>query len=236
MPVRANVATTYDGGGGSAPASSEYSYTYNPATGTWVPTAPSTGTPPSSSSQDPEDVPSSSTGKEPSSNVDSKAEADKEYIEIEFNTLVGELVVSPSKKTIRIGVNDTVEVLGIGSYLSGKYFVAGVKRTLNKDSGYSQSLTVIKNGFGDSLKRGGGSTSTSTTRSEAVEKSAPELKVGDSVKIVGKAIYSNAHDGTLVPAWVKRKTLTIQQVSTDGSRVLLSPINFWTYTRYVQKQ
>lgn len=211
-------------------------YVYDTATGTWVPKSPSTGTPPSSSSEDPGNVPSSSTGNDSNSQVDSKEEADKEYIEVEFNTLVGELVVSPSKKTIRIGVNDTVEVLGIGSYLSGKYFVSAVKRTLNKDSGYSQTLTVIKNGFGDSLKKSSSSETTETTRNEVVEKSAPALKVGDSVKIVGNAVYSNASDGVPVPNWVKAKTLTVQQISTDGSRVLLSPINSWTYTRYVQKQ
>lgn len=209
-------------------------YVYDPKTGSWVPSSPTTGTPPTSSSQDPEDVPSSVTGGD-STQVDSKEEADKEYIETEFNTLVGELVVSPSKKTIRIGVNDTVEVLGIGSYLSGKYFVSAVKRTLNKDSGYSQTLTVIKNGFGDSLKRAGGSTESTESRIAVVEKSAPTLKVGDSVKIVGDAIYSNASEGVIVPAWVKSQTLTVQQISSDGSRVLLMPINSWTYVRYVHK-
>lgn len=209
-------------------------YVYDPKTGEWVPSSPTTGTPPTSSSQDPENVPSSVTGGD-SSQVDSKEEADKEYIETEFNTLVGELVVSPSKKTIRIGVNDTVEVLGVGSYLSGKYFVSAVKRTLNQDSGYSQTLTVIKNGFGDSLKRAGGSTETNESRVMKVEKSAPALKVGDRVKIVGNAIYSNAHAGVSVPDWVKAQTLTIQQISSDGSRVLLMPVNSWTYARYVQK-
>lgn len=209
-------------------------YVYDPKTGEWVPTSPSTGSAPSSSSQDPENVPDSATGSDSSSQVDSKTKADKEYIETEFRTLEGELVVSPSKKSIKIKVNDTVEVLGIGSYLSGKYFVSAVKRTLNKDSGYSQTLTVIKNGFGDSLKKAKSET-TESERSDVVPKSAPEIQVGDTVKIVGEAVYSNAHNGVPVPAWVKEKTLTVQQVSNDGARVLLMPINSWTYVRYVQK-
>lgn len=222
--------TAYENGGSGRANSSEY--TYDPKTGKWIPPTPVVGTSPSS--KNPENAKPVHTGS--SSNPSpSKEKADKEYIETEFNTLVGDLVVSPSKKTIRIGVNDTVEVLGVGSHLSGKYFVSAVKRTLNRDSGYSQTLTVIKNGFGDSLKKPNSGIQTTENRSETVEKSAPTLKLGDTVRIVGDAVYSNAHEGTTVPAWVKEKTLTIKQISSDGSRVLLMPINSWTYVRYVQK-
>lgn len=210
-------------------------YVYDTATGTWVPVSPSIGTPPSSSTQDPEDVPSSSTGEESSSEVDSKTEADKEYIEVEFNTLVGELVVSPSKKTIRIKVNDTVDLVGLGSHLSGKYFVSAVKRTLDKDSGYSQTITVIKNGFDDSLKKKTeSSTETTPSRLAQVVKSAPKVSVGDSVKIVGtRPIFIT---GDVIPAWVRELNLVVNQISTDGSRVFLMPISAWTYSRYVQKE
>lgn len=207
------------------------SYVYDPASGTWIPVSPTTGTPPSSSSQNPEDVPSSSTGGS-SSQVDSKNEADKEYIETEFNTLLGEMVVIPSKKTVRLKVNDTVNVEGLGSYLSGKYFVSAVKRTLNS-SGYSQTLTVIKNGFGDSLKKkSDSSTGTSKSRLATVSKSATPVKVGDRVRVVGNAIFIT---GEKIPSWVKNRSLTVEQISSDGSRVLLMPISSWTYSRYVQK-
>ena len=207
-------------------------YVYDPKSGTWIPKSPSIGNPPSSSSQDPEDVPNSSTGGS-SSQVDSKTEADKEYIETEFNTLVGELVVTPSKKTIRIKVNDTVNVLGVGSHLSGKYFVSAVKRTLTSDAGYSQTLTVIKNGFGDSLKKKVESESNTTyNRAKAVNKSAPNVKVGDSVRIVGSAVLVT---GEQIPAWMKNRSLAVQEISEDGTRVLLMPISVWTYSRYVQK-
>lgn len=219
-----------NGGGG---------YTYDPKTGSWVPVSPGVGEIPDFEDDDNtgDEVPDEFTDNDTQTQVDSQGEAEKQYIETEFNTLTGELVVIPSKKAIRIKVNDTVEVLGIGKYLSGKYFVSGVKRTISKDDGYSQTLTLLKNGFGDSLKQATTSSDTPTeSRGEKVDKNASPFKVGDIVKIVGdNAIYSNAHEGVKVPAWVKEQTLTVQQVSSDGARVLLMPIYSWTYTTFVQK-
>ena len=205
------------------------SYVYDTKTGKWIPKSSTVG---DSSSQDPENVPSSSTGNDSNSQVDSKEESDKEYIEVEFNTLVGDLAVNPSMKTIRLKVSDTVEILGVGSNLSGNYFVSSIKRTISKDSGYSQTLNVLKNGFGDSLKKPIETKETEESRVETVEKSAPQFKVGDTVRIVGDAIYDT---GQKVPAWVKEETLTVRQISSDNARVLLMPILSWTYVRYVQK-
>lgn len=223
--ARANYAS--DGG------RSDYThYTYDQKTGRWVPVI-STTTPPSSPKDDPiSKVPNTSTGKDTSSSVDSKTEADKEFIETEFNTLVGDLSVTPSKRSIRLRVNNTVELKGFGNYLSGQYFVSGIKRTISRDSGYSQTLTVLKNGFGDSLKKSSSEKTEKVGREETVEKTAPVIKVGDAVKIVGDATYTN---GKPVPAWVKNKTLTVRQIRPDDSQVLLMPILSWTYTRYVQK-
>ena len=212
--------------------SSSAGYVYDPKTGSWVPASPSIGDAPTASTQDPEDLPSSATGNESSSEVDSKSESDKEYIEVEFNTLQGEVALNPSNKTIRLKVNDTVEILGVGRYLSGKYFIASIKRTLSKDSGYTQSITVMKNGFGDSLKESVSTSEYSESREELVEKSASAISAGDTVKIVGEAIYTT---GVPVPAWVKDMTLTVQQVSSDNTRVLLMPISMWTYVRYIQR-
>ena len=209
---------------------SSISDVYDPKTGTWKPASPTVGSD-SSSSQSPDDIPNSATGGE-SSETNSKTEADKEYIETEFNTLTGELVVVPSKKTLRIEVKNTIELLGVGRYLSGKYFVSAVKRTISKDGGYAHTLTVLKNGFGDSLKSSMSSADDTESRAELVEKSAPTFKVGDVVKIVGEAIYNT---GIPVPAWVKDKTLKVQQISSDGTRVLLAPVYKWTYVRFIQK-
>ena len=205
---------TYGGGGSRASSSA---YAYNATTGTWSPPSPSneSGDTSKSSSQTTNAVVNSN----PDSKVNSKKAADKEYIEVEFNTLTGELTLTPSDKSIRIKVNDTIRLEGVGKYLSGLYYVSSIKRTLNNSSGYSQTISLIKNGFGDSLK-----------------KSQAPVETRKSVRIVGdEAIYSNAHDGVKVPKWVKSKDLTIDRVSEDGTRVLLMPINSWTYTKYVQK-
>ena len=222
---------------------SKTNLTYDPETKTWV---PSTSTDSSESVEN--DSKKEDSGTSPpknqstSSNTTTQKEADKEYIEAEFNVLTGELNVIPTTKSIRVKVNDTVKIVGLGKYLSGLYFVSAVRRTLTSDGGYSHSFSLIKNGFGDSVKSPSTSTSTATssteteTRKEEVTVQSSELKVGDSVKIVGDdAIYSNAHDGVKVPAWVKKKTLTVDAISNDGTRVLLMPIFSWTYIKFVQK-
>lgn len=203
---------------------------YDPATQSWVPTSPTnengqTSNPTTKTNQE---VAEPST----TSKVDSKTAAQKEYIEVEFNTLTGDLTLTSTEKSIRIKVNDTIKVEGLGKYLSGLYFVTSIKRTLNKDSGYTHTLSLLKNGFGSSLKK---AQEPVETRKTEVPKTSPEIKVGDSVKIVGDAIYSNAHDGVKVPEWVKKKTLTVDGISKDGTRVRLMPIWSWTYIKYVQK-
>lgn len=204
---------------------------YDPVTGTWVPASATNedGKATDSSPQTSDSV----VDPNPVSKVDSKSAADKEYIETEFNTLTGELVLTSTEKSIRIKVNDTIKIEGLGKYLSGLYFVSSIRRTLSKDSGYTHSLSLFKNGFGNSLKK---SQEEVETRKEEVPKTSPEIKVGDSVRIVGAdAVYSNAHDGVKVPEWVKKKTLTVDAVSKDGTRVRLMPIWSWTYIKYIQK-
>ena len=227
--------------------SDKTSYTYDPKTGNWVPTTVSGGSDTTTPSDSTKPTPSdSATGSvnNVSSNTNSSEKAEKEYIETEFNVLTGNLTVTPTEKSIRIKINDTIKIEGIGKYLSGLYFVSAITRNLSKDGGYTHSFTLIKNGFGDSIKQAQVTEDTNTgtdipteeTRPEEVQKEPTEFKVGDSVKIVGDdAVYSNAHDGVKVPNWVKKKTLTVQQVSSDGTRVLLMPIYSWTYIKYVQK-
>lgn len=207
------------------------SLSYDPTTGTWVSPSPSDvegqSTNTNSQAKDSVSEPSST------SKVDSKAAAEKELIDTEMNTLTGELVLVPTEKSIRLQVNTTVKLEGIGKYLSGLYYVSSVKRTLNRDSGYSHSFSLLKNGFGNSLKK---SQEEEETRKEEVPKSATDFSVGDSVKIVGAdATYSNASDGVKVPEWVKKQTLTIDGVSSDGTRVRVQPINSWTYIKNIQK-
>lgn len=202
---------------------------YDPKTGKWVPASPT-----NESGQTQPTTTETKTVAEPSttSKVDSKTAAQKEYIEAEFNTLTGDLVLTSTEKSIRIKVNDTIKIEGLGKYLSGLYFVTSIRRTLNKDSGYTHTLSLLKNGFGSSLKK---VQVVQETRKEEVPKSSPEIKIGDSVRIVGDAYYTNASAGVKVPEWVKKKTLTVDGISKDGTRVRLMPIFSWVYLKDVQK-
>lgn len=203
---------------------------YDPKLGKWVPV---TGTA-SADTSDTLDSTNSSVEVAGDSEVNSKDAADKEYIEIEFNTLEGELLLTSTEKSIRVQVGNTIRLEGLGKYLSGLYFVSKVKRTLDKDNGYTHTFTVIKTGFGNSLKQ---VNVDKVSRAPAVKKNVGTgLKKGDKVRIVGAdAVYSNAHEGVRVPNWVKQKTLTVDALSDDGARVRLQPIWSWTYVKFVQK-
>ena len=190
--------------------------------------------------------------------TESEKKAEKEYIEHEYITLQGDAGVLPSTKTLRLEHSKTVILTGIGKYLSGQYFIESVKRSLNNGSGYAQSCTFIKTGFGDSLKGGktqqqsGGQNplqnplyNLSQTQSEGgtnrpltlevTDKS--DIKDGDKVKFVGdNAIYALSQEGVKVPEWViKKDDLTVSKISEDGVLALVQPINLWTYTKYLKK-
>lgn len=180
---------------------------------------------------------SSSSSSKTTSNSNTKTSADKKVIEQEFNTLEGDMQVIVCQDTIKIAEGDTIYLHGVGKNLSGLYYVSKVSHSLDDSQGLSISLTVIKTGFGDSLKSGSqDSSSTASDRPAEVQKTVSSISAGDKVKITGSdAVYSNASEGVRVPDWVKEKTLTVSQVSKDSTRVLLSEINSWTYTKYVKK-
>ena len=79
--------------------------------------------------------------------------ANKEYIEHEYFILEGSCDLIANSDTIKIKAGNTVNCLGLGKYLSGLYFVDELTRTID-NNGYSHSITVQKNGFGESLKGG----------------------------------------------------------------------------------
>lgn len=211
--------------------------TYDPETKSWVPASTTTKTDTTNKNNNGGGG-SGNTSSTSKTQTDSKKNAEKEYIEVEFNTLTGELNLVATEKTIRIKINDTIKIEGLGKYLSGVYFVTTIKRTISKDGGYAHTMTLLKNGFGN-FKKPAKENKEDTNRKEKEDTnktSTTEYKVGDKVKIVGdKATYSNASDGVKVPAWVKKKTLTIQQISKDKNRVLLKEIVSWTYVKFIQK-
>lgn len=219
-------------------------YEYNPKTGAWEPITAITNSSSNGSSSKPNGATSkpnsNSASADSSSKVNSQAKADSEYIEIEFNTLEGELNVISSKKTLPIKPGHTIDLRGVGKYLSGLYYISGVKRTLDTSSGYTHTLSVIKTGFGPSLKDSGSGNSSDTSRpSKSENTSSGEFKVGDKVKFLtvasNKYTYSNAHEGTPVPKWVTEKVHTVDAVSSDGQRVRLKEIWSWTYVKFLKK-
>lgn len=80
-----------------------------------------------------------------------KKEADKEYIEKEFTTLQGSLVLMPSEETMMLKVGDIISLDGFGKNLSGAYYIAEIERTIDSSSGYSMTLTVVKTAFGGTV-------------------------------------------------------------------------------------
>lgn len=109
---------------------------------------------------------SSSSSSKETSQTNTQDTADKEYREIEYNTLEGELTITLSDLTHLVHVGDTVQLDGLGSNLSGLYFVSKIRRTLSGSSGYDVVLTVIKTGFGDGIKSGVVDGSTSSRPNE----------------------------------------------------------------------
>lgn len=68
-----------------------------------------------------------------------------------IRTLEGQIEYVPNKTTIKINVADTIKLSNLGKYLSGKYYVSNITRTIDS-SGYHQTATVLKTNFRKSLK------------------------------------------------------------------------------------
>lgn len=82
---------------------------------------------------------------------ESGEDSGKEFREIEKNTIVADIDMIPDSKT---SAKKTIRLEGLGLNLTGLYYVDKVTRTWSKDNGFSQSMTVSRNAFGDSIKRG----------------------------------------------------------------------------------
>ena len=207
---------------------------YDPAQQKWVPSSSdSVGSvaPATPASSPNENKPASGSN---TTQVNAVGQANKAQAELEYNTLEGDLVLRAKAGVLKITQDTTIELAGVGNYLSGLYYVSAVRYSLDASSGFTMSCTLIKTGFGSSLKVKP-ATPVAAVREEVVEKKATTPAVKDSVRIVGDAVYSNASAGVKVPNWVKQKTLTVQQISKDGTRALVQPINSWTYLKYLEK-
>lgn len=190
------------------------SYTYDPKTGKWTKKTTNTGGGSSGggggSSKKPSGSTSNSGGNLTSSNSNknsSTGSTEKKYNYIEINTLSGTLNFIVTEETIKLKAGNTVKLKGLGSYLSGNYYVQDITRQISSN-GYSHIATLIKTDFGKSLK-----TSTSTTNKKPVPKkekkvtSTPKassakrtytVKRGDCLWNIAKRFYGNGASYTRI--------------------------------------
>lgn len=153
------------------------SYTYDPKTGKWTKKTTNTGGG-SSGGGGSKKTSGGNTSNSGGSNLTSSnsnknsstGSTEKKYNYIEINTLSGTLNFIVTEETIKLKAGDTVKLKGLGSYLSGNYYVNDLTRQISSN-GYSHSATLIKTDFGKSLK-----TSTSTTKKKTAPKTTKKEK------------------------------------------------------------
>lgn len=209
---------------------------YDPKTQSWVPaTSSSSGGTVASTPASTATTPQPAAGTQTQTNA--AGQANKTQAVLEYNTLEGDMTLKASVGVLKIKQDTTIQIAGIGTYLSGMYYVTNVTYTLDASAGFGMTCTLIKTGFGSSLKAPATTPVQTAVREEPIKVAdISAIKVGDTVRIVGAdAVYSNASAGVKVPNWVKQKDLTVQQLSSDGTRALVQPIFSWTYLKYLQK-
>ena len=131
--------------------------------------------------------------------------ANKDYIELEYFILEGSCDLIANTDTIKIKAGNTVNCLGLGKYLSGLYFVDELTRTID-NNGYSHSMTVQKNGFGETLKSGIRDTindiqSSEPERPPVVQKSVAERQNTLRPKQQGASGFSSAQKKYTLLQW-----------------------------------
>lgn len=200
---------------------SKNNLTYNTKTGKWDKSTSSNSNTASTSV-----TPKAKSTPEDKGTGETKKDSEKEIQEQIMNSLVGTIPVRPSELTLGLVAGETINILGLGKYLSGLYFISKVTKSLSPE-GLTINLEVRKSEF-KGMKKGGAEPKKTERKASVEKKPKNPFSKGDKVKIVGNATYTNAHQGVSVPEWVKKKTLTISQISSDGERALLQPINSWT--------
>ena len=174
---------------------------YNKDTGKWESIGGSGGSDSSKSSKSS----SKSSGKDSSStsndgNKDSSSSKAKEKCnEIDYYNLQGTLNYIATQSTIKITAGDTITINGLGKYLSGKYYVVSVKRTIDS-SGYSHSAEVVRMNFG-SNKTTTSSKDTSKKKEQAKTKTTQKTYTvvkGDCLYSIATHFYGKGSKYTLI--------------------------------------
>ena len=116
-------------------------------------------------------------------------------------SLEGRLSYVPNENSIQLRAGETVKLKGLGSYLSGNYYVSSIERTISS-SGYSQTATVLKTDFKKSLK---------IVAKYPDEKS--KLKDYDSIYKKNLNKYMSTHKGAKPKSHVVKKKETLYTIS-----------------------
>ena len=116
-------------------------------------------------------------------------------------SLEGNLSYVPNENSIQLRAGETVKLKGLGSYLSGNYYVSSIERTISS-SGYSQTATVLKTDFKKSLK---------IVAKYPDEKS--KLKDYDSIYKKNLNKYMSTHKGAKPKKHVVKKGDTLYSIS-----------------------
>lgn len=166
---------------------------YDATTGEWV----STDAPPESNSSDISNKPTTTTNQVTSDNKDSSQSiAEEEYNEIDYYNLQGSLNYIATPQTLKIKAGDTIEIKGIGKYLSGKFYVLSVSRKVDS-GGYSHTAEVIRPNFGVTVKyntdKGGSNSSTNANKEESKPKEVQPVAPARTYTVVrGDCLWSIA--------------------------------------------
>lgn len=118
-----------------------------------------------------------------------------------LRTLTGNLSYVPNENTIKIKPRSTIELKGLGKYLSGKYYVESKEISIGS-SGVSMSLSVLKTNFRKSLK---------IVAKYPDEKS--KLKAFESTYKKNLEKYKKSHNGATPKSHVVGKKETLYTIS-----------------------
>lgn len=133
--------------------------------------------------------------------VDSSTSNDSKYSD--ETSLEGDVVLREPKPKIKAKKGVTLQ--GLGSKISGLYYVERVKHTFTP-SGYKQTLTVTRSWKGESMKNGSTNTSSnSSTSNQTKPQVQPQvttktytIKKGDTLWAIAKKYYGNGSQYTKI--------------------------------------